>query len=112
MPIKRGYMVCRCCEQVATVYEAEGKRSGELYVVCPECGTDQSNKPTRQQFIRDHMAITREEIERGVEVAPIIEPALDTVSEPVLIDNESGFSWGKVLGVVGVVGLCLLGVKR
>lgn len=108
MPIKQGYMVCRCCEQVATVYEAEGKRSGELYVVCPECGTDQSNKPTRQNFIREHMAPTREELEQKQSIS---EPVQNTPSDTVSDGEENGFSLGYLLGAVGFVGLCLLGVK-
>lgn len=112
MPIKRGYMVCRCCDEVATVYEAEGKRSGELYVVCPECGTDQSNKPTRQKFIREHMAQTREELEQNAVTEPVPDVVSNTVSDTVSNDDSGGFGWGKLLGVVGVVGLCFLGVKR
>lgn len=116
MPIKRGYMVCRCCDEVATVYEAEGKRTGELYVVCPECGTDQSNKPTRQKFIREHMAETREELEQKPMISDVVEPVSNTPSDTVSNNDDgeenSGFGWGKLLGVVGVIGLCFLGVKR
>ncbi|MGR5312494.1 hypothetical protein ACPV34_21100 [Photobacterium damselae] len=110
MPIKKGYMVCRCCEQVATVYEAEGKRLGELYVVCPECGTDQSNKPTRQAFIKRHMATTREELEQ--QPPTVLEAVSDGGQDTVSDGEESGSGWLKVLGVVGVVGLCLLGIKK
>ncbi|MGL4379664.1 MAG: hypothetical protein ACRCTB_00895 [Vibrio sp.] len=55
MPIHKGYLLCPCCGSAAKVMEAEGKRMGKLYMVCPECGTDQSHLPKRQEYIRDHM---------------------------------------------------------
>lgn len=63
MPIEKGFIKCSVCQSDATVYEAEGKRKSKLYVVCPECGTDQSSKETRQNYIIKNMVSTKEELQ-------------------------------------------------
>lgn len=108
MPIKRGYIRCKWCGEIADVMEAEGKRAGELYLIC-RCGTDQSNRANRQEYYRSNMVATREELEQPHTVSePVLDAGQDTVSD----DEESSSGWLKVLGVVGVVGLCLLGIKK
>ncbi|ODS10152.1 hypothetical protein [Vibrio scophthalmi] len=120
MPIHKGYLVCSCCQSAAKVMEAEGKRTGKLYVVCPECGTDQSHLPKRQEYIRNHMvesldALT-EKAEPEIPLTP--EPEIvsdivsDDISEPLPPSEKSVSGWaigGAIL--LTVVGLGALARK-
>lgn len=123
MPIKRGVIRCKWCGDVADVMEAEGKRKGELYLIC-RCGTDQSNRGNRQQYYKDNMFESLDELtlseESEKDKNAIKDAVLDTASEPVsnTVSDEAqdsksdGLSVGKILGVIGCVGLVFLGVKR
>ncbi|HDL9484150.1 TPA: hypothetical protein PX784_003815, partial [Vibrio cholerae] len=82
MPIHKGYLLCPCCGSAAKVMEAEGKRMGKLYVVCPECGTDQSHLPKRQAYIRDHMVETQDQLTEQTEPEMVSDMVSDDVSKP------------------------------
>lgn len=86
MPIEKGFIKCSVCTNISTVFEAEGKRSGKLYVVCPECGTDQSNKATRQAYIIKNMVSTKEELEIQPveEITEVVPDTKDIVSDVVI----------------------------
>lgn len=106
MPIHKGYLLCPCCGSAAKVMEAEGKRMGKLYVVCPECGTDQSHLPKRQAYIRDHMVETLDQLTEQTEPEMVSDIVSDDVSEPDP-KNEKGVS-GWAIG--GVIFLSLFGL--
>ncbi|WP_205669723.1 hypothetical protein [Aliivibrio fischeri] len=130
MPIEKGFIKCSVCESDATVFEAEGKRTGKLYVVCPECGTDQSNKATRQAYIIKNMVSTKEElkiqpVEEITEVIPdtqniVSEVEIDTISNDIKVvsgevetkqeiaDKDQSNSFIKSLGFGLAIGVAII----
>ncbi|HDY8229146.1 TPA: hypothetical protein RQL15_003709 [Vibrio vulnificus] len=120
MPIHKGYLRCPCCENAAKVMEAEGKRVGKLYIVCPECGTDQSHLPRRQAYIRDHMVESLDQLTKQAEPETPLTPEPEMVSDIVSNDisepepkgekNVSGWAIGGAI-LLTVFGLGALARK-
>ena len=104
MATKEGYICCIYCESTATVYKAEGKRK-DLYIKCPECGTDQSNGTVRQAYIKENMRDKRD-VEDTPDTAPDTAP--DTVQYTVQ-DIHWGLVFGGVLSFLGAIALKLRG---
>ncbi|WP_018691982.1 hypothetical protein [Algicola sagamiensis] len=61
----RGVIRCFACNEVASVHEAKGKRKGLYYLICDNCGTDQSHGAVRQTKIKDNMHSNIETLEQA-----------------------------------------------
>ena len=61
--------VVRCpgfgCDCIATVHKAQGNRKGLVYLICDECGTDQSAGKSRQEKIKSNMHPCIESLEKA-----------------------------------------------
>lgn len=94
-----GFLPCKKCQSLKSVYQGQGKRARFLYAKC-ECGLDQRTGAPVQNAFAKHL--TREEAQAQ----------LDTLKTPTETptpkeENSSAAPW-VIAGVIGVLGLLKL----